>query len=331
MAASMPFPFSAQIPATPPPEQAHMFTKPFPPQPPKPSPLELNGWMGNNNKAQTKQAPPQPSPTTPALPTMPTMPSMPNTPSMPMGSQPLNFNELAGDPRYLAMASRIASYYQQRCQAVTAFQHQRCQAWATMQRQKCQEMMQAAMLIVAWYVRDRISRRRKRQKRVFKRRLSEKCSRSKITKGESVRRWVLDVPLGDAPPTSSVHDTLVDEDEAKFSMDKEQTPDKDSHLFSVADNLIKSQHAKIDIPLLGALSFDESDSESEDEDIRDYDDDDDEEEQDDEDEDEEYEDGDEAAENGHHEENKHCEPGMGSEEVQPGTSGKGSGKQSSAL
>lgn len=189
------------------------------------------------------------------------------------------------------MASRIASYYQQRCQAVANFQQQRCQAWANAQRQKCQEMMQAATVIVAWYIRDRISRRRKRQKRSFKRALSQRAAATrssrgdgKITKGESVRRWVMNVPLATAaaaaaaagpspPPPPPPQELPVDQDEAAFDVDREPPADKDSQLFSVADNLIKSHLARVDIPLLGVLSFDESDSESESEyDIMDYED-----------------------------------------------------------
>lgn len=137
----------------------------------------------------------------------------------------------------------------------------------------------------------------------------------------------MDVPLGAATP-SSVHDKLVDEEEATFSLDKESNPDKDTHLFNIADNLIKSQLARIDVPLLGALSFDESDSESEDDDdMADYEDD---EEQEDYEEDEDYEqpnnnkdfdphpdqkEGDKEARG-----DKSCDaPGMGSEEVQLGT------------
>ncbi|KAJ4296021.1 hypothetical protein N0V88_004723 [Collariella sp. IMI 366227] len=149
------------------------------------------------------------------------------------------------------MASRIASYYQQRCQAVANFQQQRCQQWANAQRQKCQEMMQAATVIVAWYIRDRISRRRKRQKRDYE--------------GEAVRRWVMNVPIGSsaAPPSTGSRDVPADRSEVDFDMDREVPADKDSQLFGVADNLIKSHLARIDVPLLGVLSFDESESESE--------------------------------------------------------------------
>ena len=231
------------------------------------------------------------------------------------------------------MASRIASYYQQRCQAIANFQQQRCQAWANMHRQKCQEMMQAAMLVVAWYIRDRITRRRKKQKRVFKRVLNEKCSpRHKITKGESVRRWVMDIPLGARTP-STVHDNLADEEEATFSMDKEPAPDKDAQLFNVANNLIKSQLARIDVPLLGILNLDESESEdSEDEYLRDYDDEEEEEDDDDE-EDDLYEEdlldtppgGEHGGADAHGRRHHDAEElGMGSEEVQLGTAGDGS-------
>lgn len=167
------------------------------------------------------------------------------------------------------MASRIASYYQQRCQALANFQQQRCQAWANAQRQKCQEMTQAATVIVAWYIRDRIKRRRRRQKRAFKRGLAHKAAVASsarggvTTKGEAVRRWVMDVPLGAASPPS--RELPVDKEEVDFDMDREAPADKDSQLFSVAENLIKSHLATVDVPLLGVLSFDESESESEEE------------------------------------------------------------------
>ena len=167
------------------------------------------------------------------------------------------------DPKYLAMVSRIAAYYQQRCQAVANYQQQRCQAWAAMQRQKCQEMVQAAMLVVAWYIRDRIQRRRRRQKRRFRNGLTERCSRSKVTKGEVVRRWVLQIPESAPSPNEAHASQFVDREEAEFDIDREVSLDKDTKLFGVADNLIKSQLAKIEVPLMGALSFDESESEGE--------------------------------------------------------------------
>jgi hypothetical protein len=169
------------------------------------------------------------------------------------------------DPRYVSMVSRIAAYYQQRCQAISNAQQQRCQAWANMHRQKCQDTMQAAMLVVAWYIRDRIQRRRKKQKRAFRSGLrKQNAARSRVTKGESVRRWVMKVPKDTTSPYLPSLDELLDETEANFSMDSEPPPpDKDAKLFETADQLIKSQYRKIEVPMLGILSFDESDSESE--------------------------------------------------------------------
>ena len=184
------------------------------------------------------------------------------------------------------MASRIASYYQQRCQAVAHFQTQRYQAWAGAQRQKCQEMMQAATVIVAWYIRDRIARRRRRRTRAFRRGLAARTAVAgvavagggakggRVSKGEAVRRWVLGVPSqagverkGEGeevrvPPLESGRDR----DEVAFDVDREGPVDKDAQLFSVADNLIKSHLARVDVPLLGLVSFEESETESEGED-----------------------------------------------------------------
>ncbi|EFW99475.1 hypothetical protein CMQ_7843 [Grosmannia clavigera kw1407] len=206
----------------------------------------------------------------------------------------------ANDPRYLAMASRIAAYYHQRCQAVANFQQQRCQAWANMQRQKSQEMTQAAMLVIAWYIRDRIQRRRRRQKRQFRRGLASKAraptpvkgdgagadagagvgarnraaggisGTGRITKGDVVRKWILQVPEG-KEAAGSVNSTnrrerLADPEEAAFDIDREVASDKDVRLYNVADNLIKSQLARIDVPMMGKLSFDASESESEEDD-----------------------------------------------------------------
>ena len=177
------------------------------------------------------------------------------------------------------MASRIAAYYQQRCQAVAHFQTQRCQAWAGAQRQKCQEMMQAATVIVAWYIRDRIARRRRRKTRAFRRGLKARevvagvggggNKGGRVPKGEAVRRWVLGVPVGkgvekgEVPPLESAG---RDKEEKEFDMDREGPVDKDKQLFDVADNLIKSHLARVDVPLLGLVSFEESESESESED-----------------------------------------------------------------
>ncbi|KAK2004650.1 hypothetical protein LX36DRAFT_706148 [Colletotrichum falcatum] len=171
-------------------------------------------------------------------------------------------NQPPMDPRYAAMASRIAAYYQQRCQAISNAQQQRCQAWANMHRQKCQEMMQAAMLVVAWYVRDRVQRRRRKQKRQFRTGLRARSTRSRVTKGEGVRRWVMNVPPGlSSPPVLGPGD-LADQDEAQFSMDGEVPPDKDAKLFEMADSMIRSQYRKVEVPVLGVLDFEE-DSESE--------------------------------------------------------------------
>lgn len=167
------------------------------------------------------------------------------------------------DPKYLAMVSRIAAYYQQRCQAVANYQQQRCQQWANMHRQRCQDMMQASMLVVAWYVRDRIQRRRRRERRKFRSGLKRRTSRPKIGRSEVVRRWVKQIPDVTDSPNSPVTDKLADRSEAEFSMDKEPPLDKDTKLFDMADNLIKSQYKNIEVPIMGVLNFGESDSESE--------------------------------------------------------------------
>lgn len=140
----------------------------------------------------------------------------------------------------------------------------------------------------------------------------------------------MDVPLGASSP-SNIHDDLVDQEEATFSMDKEASPDKDTQLFNIADNLIKGQLARIDVPLLGVLSFDESDSESDEDDMEEY-------EEDEGEEDEDYEqpddrDQDYGRDNGGDRPGEtKCEPGMGSEEVQLGTGqGSGSRKRTSSL
>ncbi|KAK1636719.1 hypothetical protein BDP81DRAFT_27349 [Colletotrichum phormii] len=171
-------------------------------------------------------------------------------------------NQPPMDPRYVAMVSRIAAYYQQRCQAISNAQQQRCQAWANMHRQKCQEMMQAAMLVVAWYIRDRIQRRRRRQKKQFRTGLRAQSTRSRVTKGEGVRRWVMNVPEGMSSPHIPGLDDPADQEEAHFSMDREVPPDKDSKLFEMADNMIRSQYRKVEVPILGVLGFEEDESES---------------------------------------------------------------------
>ncbi|KAK3355820.1 hypothetical protein B0H65DRAFT_59378 [Neurospora tetraspora] len=349
MTAPMPHPFQAHVPATPPPELPLFGKGPMSPdmsktttttttsqqeaffnmfaahaqqvreqqrqkqrqqdaqqQQQQPTPVSSRQ---SSSSAPVPQQPPPPPQTQTNLPffgmktTSPAVASGTDDPTQ----QPTTFPTL--DPKSLAMASRIAAYYQQRCQAIANFQQQRCQQWANMQRAKCQEMMQATMLVVAWYIRDRIQRRRRKQKRVFKRGLEQRERQrlrgggggggggggngGKVTKGKVVRRWVLDVPIGILPPTSpaaaitttttatekgkvvvpqpspEVHDPLQDQAEAIFALGggngdelpETKTEDKDSQMFTIADNLIKSQLARIDVPLLGVLNLDESDSE----------------------------------------------------------------------
>lgn len=144
--------------------------------------------------------------------------------------------------------------------------------------------MQAAMLVVAWYIRDRIGRRRRRNKRSFRRGLREKNHAAaiskrggggaggsgRLTKGETVRKWVMDIPEVALSPNNGMRDDAgLDKEEREFDVDKEVVPDKDTHLFTVADQMIKSQLAKIDVPLLGALNLEASDDESESEDDED--------------------------------------------------------------
>ncbi|KAK1769637.1 hypothetical protein QBC33DRAFT_329036 [Phialemonium atrogriseum] len=247
MAASIPFPFNPQIPVTPPPDQAS-FTKgpPLSPDLLKVFAQQAYGPMG----AKPGEAADKLSKTS--------VPSATENPTQPHGPSGGGL-----DPRYLAMASRIAAYYQQRCQAVARYQQHRCQVWANTHRQKCQETMQAAMLVVAWYVRDRIQRRRRRQRRQFRGGLSARRSRPTAAKGQSVRRWIMGVPKDVLSASEPFGGKFADQEENDFSIDKESTPDKDSKLFDVADNLIKSQLSRIDVPLMGTLSFDESDSETE--------------------------------------------------------------------
>ncbi|KAK4239807.1 hypothetical protein C8A03DRAFT_13830 [Achaetomium macrosporum] len=309
MATSIPLPVKNQIPITPPPD-FHMFMKEPPPHFPNPfangirqSQPAANVTSHQNplqplHQPQRRQPSQQPSqasadldPSDPT--TASTKPQLHDDPTTAAAAAAAATGQF--DPRYVAMASRIATYYQQRCQAVANFQQQRCQAWANAQRQKCQEMMQAATVIVAWYIRDRIQRRRKRRRRAFKRGLKARTTSAaaaasmsrepggggggaRVTKGEAVRRWVMGVPSAASPAGSTgSRDVPLDKEEADFDMDREVPADKDTQLFNVADNLIKSHLARIDVPLLGVLSFDESETESESEsevdDFMDYEDD----------------------------------------------------------
>ncbi|KAJ4268372.1 hypothetical protein NW762_002435 [Fusarium torreyae] len=262
-------------PVTPPPE-SHAFPK-LPSQRPLQNNLKrkasmqepFSGLAGLNGP--TMMGPPPPPTSQPKMPT-PTpsrssgTPSSSNSTPGPSESATSELPNIASanlDPKYLAMVSRIAAYYQQRCQAVANYQQQRCQAWANMHRQKCQDMMQASMLVVAWYVRDRIQRRRRREKRHFRSGLKRRTGQNKIARSEVVRRWVKQIPEEPESPNNPINTQLADRAEAEFSMDRETQPDKDTKLFEMADNLIKSQYKKIEVPIMGVLNFDESDNESE--------------------------------------------------------------------
>ncbi|KAF7559772.1 hypothetical protein G7046_g4369 [Stylonectria norvegica] len=247
-------------PVTPPPE-SQAFPKPLLARP-----------LQNSLKRKASTQEPLNGTSLPPLPPLPPAPtSQPQMVPSPDGGPPDSTKltpdiHVAGanmDPKYLAMVSRIAAYYQQRCQAVANYQQQRCQAWANMHRQRCQDMMQASMLVVAWYVRDRIQRRRRREKRIFKSGLRRRTGQPKITRTEVVRRWVKQIPQDTESPNRAVTTQLADKAEADFSMDKEPSPDKDAKLFEMADNLIKSQYKKIEVPIMGVLNFNESDNDSE--------------------------------------------------------------------
>ncbi|KAI5465916.1 hypothetical protein BGZ63DRAFT_118163 [Mariannaea sp. PMI_226] len=258
-------------PVTPPPE-SHVFPKPPVPRPFQNS-LKRKATMQDPLPGPSIPQPPPPPPQPPSSSGPSAQPSQPQTASPP-GDDSSNRDTksppptgVAGgsslDPKYLAMVSRIAAYYQQRCQAVANYQQQRCQAWANMHRQRCQDMMQASMLVVAWYVRDRIQRRRRREKRRFKSGLRRRIAQPKITRTEVVRRWVKQVPGEPESPNTAINMALADPEEIEFSMDKDPQPDKDAKLFEMADNLIKSQYKKIEVPIIGVLNFDESDNDSE--------------------------------------------------------------------
>src|SRR5690606_5484503 len=108
------------------------------------------------------------------------------------------------------------------------------------------------MLVVAWYVRDRIKRRRRRQQGRFRRRLREKRAGPRpVAKGQAVRDWLRQVPHDVFPPNSVSMDKTADMEEEGFSMDAEARPDKDSKLLEMADGLIRSQYQNIEVPLMG--------------------------------------------------------------------------------
>ncbi|KAE9578892.1 hypothetical protein CGCF415_v013320 [Colletotrichum fructicola] len=260
MAAHLPtINFNPLAPVTPPPEHLS-FRKPALPLSAQLKRKAAEANLDDHNVPMKRESPS----TSSSQPTAQAKPTSIPTPSTDPSQPPM-------DPRYVAMVSRIAAYYQQRCQAISNAQQQRCQAWANMHRQKCQEMMQAAMLVVAWYIRDRIQRRRRRQKRHFRSGLRAQSTRSRVAKGEGVRRWVMNIPEGLPSPHIPALDDLADQEEAHFSMDKEPPPDKDSKLFEMADGMIRSQYRKIEVPILGVLGFEESESESESEADDDFD------------------------------------------------------------
>ncbi|AEO53969.1 hypothetical protein MYCTH_86821 [Thermothelomyces thermophilus ATCC 42464] len=189
----------------------------------------------------------------------------------------------SSDPHYLAMAARIASYYQQRCRE-----------WASEQERRRQTSMQAATLVVAWYMRDRVLRRRRRRRRAFRRALRARSVAAggpagRAARGERLRRWLLGLP---PPPTAPLTGSpagsaaaaggLVgdqqrrtppaDRDEAEFDIDRDVPTDGDAQLLETTKNIINSQLARLDVPLLGTVSFDDSESETEDEAFMDYED-----------------------------------------------------------
>lgn len=218
------------------------------------------------------QPPPPPTHTPPTTESEKSQPRS-DTPSQPQSesqtqtqtqTQARGFPPSHMDPGEFAMATRIAAFYQQRCHAIASYQQQRCQAWANSYRQRCHETTQAATLVVAWYVRDRIRRRRRRQKGRFKRGLRERRVAPRVGRGEVVRRWAMGVPSDAHPADSVTMDRVADKDEEKFSMGGEAPSDRESKLLEMADGLIKNQYRSIEVPLMGVLSFDESESESED-------------------------------------------------------------------
>lgn len=249
MAASIPLVFSPLIPTIPSPDQSTFAGGHLSPELLK---VFVQDVYGTKGAGTPELADKRPNPPVQASTREPT--------------QPRGNPTVEPDPKHLAMASRIASYYQQQCLAVVGYQQRRCQAWANTHRQKCQETIHAAVLVVAWCIRDRIQRRQKRQRRRFRRGLSERHCRPTIAKRQSVTRWITGVPKDALSPTDPAPEKFADQEEADFSMDnRESTPDEDSQLFNVADSLIKNHPAKVNIPLMGVLSLGESDSDSENE------------------------------------------------------------------
>lgn len=172
----------------------------------------------------------------------------------------------SADPRFPAILTRVASYYQQHSRAIVDGEKQRCQEWADQQHKKCEDITNAAMLVVAWYVRDRIQRQRRKRKRRFRRGLDQTRARPTVSRGEAVRRWVMAVPRSVVSHNEPAREDAVDREEAEFSMDEILSrADEHTELFNMADGLIRSQLSSIDVPLLGILSLDDSTSQSEEE------------------------------------------------------------------
>ena len=128
----------------------------------------------------------------------------------------------------------------------------------------------------------------------------------------------MDVPDDVLSAGKPEHDALKDREEREWDIDRTtEGGTKDDRLFRTADDLIRSQVGKIEVPLMGVVGFEDSESESESESEVEYEDEEMEDEDDEEDDEEEYED--ELVED------KKMER-MGSQEVQV-SSGKNSRKR----
>ncbi|KAI9166978.1 hypothetical protein HJFPF1_03096 [Paramyrothecium foliicola] len=188
----------------------------------------------------------------------PPSPSTPNTPQFP---------PLAGvnvDPKLYPYIARIAAYYQHRCEAIVGFQQQRCVAWANIQRQRYLEMMHGSKLVVAWYIRDRIQRKRRQQKRKFHTGLKERASKPKTTRRDAIARWVSQISDDSTPPDKAVTERCLDRDEIDFTINTAKPMDSESKMLQTVDTLIRSQTKKVELPMLGVLDLSESDHESDD-------------------------------------------------------------------
>lgn len=188
----------------------------------------------------------------------PPSPSTPNTP---------HFPPLAGvnvDPKLYPYIARIAAYYQHRCEAIVGFQQQRCLAWANIQRRRYLDMMHGSKLVVAWYIRDRIQRKRRQQKRKFHTGLKERASKPKMTRRDGIARWVSQISEDSTPPDKAVTERSLDRDEIDFTIGATKPVDPESKMLQTVDMLIRSQTKKVELPVLGVLDLSESDHESED-------------------------------------------------------------------